>query len=376
MGTKTARRARRDLSNAGNGRRLLRWFATHRRPLPWRVHATPYRTWVAEVILQQTRVAQAAPYYERFLRRFPTIETLAAAPLEAVLKTWEGAGYYARARHLHAAARQLAERRPIRLPSTVEELEELPGVGPYIARAIASMAFGVPTVAVEANGLRIAARWTLERGDLRRPEVRRRLEGVLARELPAGRAGAFNEAVMELGETICTPRSPRCDACPVAVGCQAFRSLPLPDDIPVRRRTPARRHVVGSIVALESEGRWLVQPRLAHGFLGGLWEFPGGKVEPGESPEAAARRELSEETGLTAPRLERVGTVHHAYTHFSVDLHLFRGRLRGRPSPRPGSAARWLTGPEFARRPRPAATIKAVRLLGPPAAPAGRASPG
>ena len=155
---------------------LLAWFAHHRRPLPWRRDRDPYRIWVAEVLLQQTRVAQAVPYYERFLRAFPSVPALAAARSDRVLKVWQGAGYYARARHLHAASRQLVAESEGRLPSTVPELERLPGVGPYIARAIAALAFDRPTVALEANGVRVVARWTREVGDVRRAPVRARLE--------------------------------------------------------------------------------------------------------------------------------------------------------------------------------------------------------
>ncbi|HEY6238833.1 MAG TPA: A/G-specific adenine glycosylase, partial [Thermoplasmata archaeon] len=196
-------------------RALLRWFDRHRRPLPWRRDRDPYRIWVAEVLLQQTRVAQAQPYFDRFIARFPTVGSLARAPLTDVLKVWEGAGYYARARHLHAAARWVVRDGGGRLPQEVAALEELPGVGPYIARAIASLAFDVDVVALEANGLRVAARWTLERGDLRRSAVRRRLEAALSDRRSRRRPGAFNEALMELGETVCLPVAPRCGACPV-----------------------------------------------------------------------------------------------------------------------------------------------------------------
>jgi A/G-specific adenine glycosylase len=171
---------------------LLRWFRTHRRPLPWRQNPDPYRIWVAEVLLQQTRVAQAGPYFERFLTRFPTIEALAQAEVGDVLKAWQGAGYYARARHLHAAARKVRDEFGGILPSTVPELESLPGVGPYIARAVASLAFDAPAVALEANGLRVAARWTREVGDLRAAPVRNRLEAVLTSLLPDREAGRFN----------------------------------------------------------------------------------------------------------------------------------------------------------------------------------------
>jgi A/G-specific adenine glycosylase len=324
-------------------------------------------------MLQQTRVTQAAPYYERFLEEFPTISALATAPLERVLKVWQGAGYYARARHLHAAARQLARDRDGELPATVEELGRLPGVGPYIARSVAALAFGVPTVALEANGVRVAARWLLETGDVHTGEVRRRLEQALDAARGTAAPGPFHEALMELGETVCLPYLPRCKACPVRFACRAGRELEDPGSIPRRRRTRPRPLVRAAVVVLEDRrGRWLVQRRAPRGLLGGLWEFPGGKVEPGESPQRAASRELFEETGVRAGRLRSVGTVRHAYSHFSVDLHVFRGRPFP-PVPRARPGRRWVTPDELRRLAIPKATEKAVALLTYPER--GRASP-
>jgi A/G-specific adenine glycosylase len=321
-------------------------------------------------------VAQAIPYYERFLERFPDVRSLAKAPVSDVLKSWEGAGYYARARHLHAAAREIVRGHGAKLPDDVDGLQALPGVGPYIARAVASLAFDRPVLALEANGLRVAARWWLERGDLRAREVRDRLERRLLEELPPDRAGPYNEALMELGETICTPALPRCEACPVASGCLARARLEDPGEIPRPRRRAQRPHIVVAIIALEHRGRWLVQQRPPSGLLGGLWEFPGGKVGAGETPAAAARRELAEETGISAGTLHEVGVVEHAYSHFSVTIHVFRGRLTRSPPARIASGARWLTPAQFDRRARPKATEKAERLLRRPASPGRRASPG
>jgi A/G-specific adenine glycosylase len=342
--------------------RLLDWYRLHRRPLPWRTDRDPYRIWVAEVLLQQTRVAQAIPYYERLLARYPDLPALARSRPEELLKLWEGAGYYARARNLHAAARALLQNSGGKLPRSVEELEELPGVGPYIARAIASLAFQVPVLALEANGLRVAARLTAERGDPSRGEVRRRLESWLTQELPEAAPGVFNEALMELGETICLPRSPRCTACPISRNCIAFRTLEDPGVLPFRRRLPTKPHQVAALAAVHRDGRWLLQPRTEPGLLQGLWEFPGGKPEPGESLCDAARRELAEETGLRVGPLAPVGVVRHAYSHFSVELHIFRAEPRGEI--RSGSLARWLNPREIAELPLPRATGKALALLG------------
>jgi A/G-specific adenine glycosylase len=342
---------------------LLRWFRVHRRPLPWRADRDPYHIWVAEVLLQQTRVAQAAPYFERFLRAFPTVRALAAASPSEVLKIWQGAGYYARARHLHAAARQVVARRSGEVPGRVEELEELPGVGPYVARAIASLAFDVPVVALEANGLRVAARWTLETGDVRAATTRGRIEVALRDALRTSSSAEFNEALMELGETVCRPRAPRCDVCPVARYCRAYRETDDPSVFPRRAPSPPKPHVRAAVVALREGDRWFVQRRAPSGLLGGLWEFPGGKIETGEQPRDAAVRELAEETGFTANALEYRGVVRHAYSHFSVELHVFEAPRAGRGALRTTPDRRWVTSSQLRRLPLPKATEKVLGLL-------------
>ena len=326
------------------------------------------------MLLQQTRVAQAVPYYERIVAEFPSVSALAAGPLERVLKLWQGAGYYARARNLHAAAREVVRRFGGRVPASSHELERLPGVGPYIARAVAAIAFGEPVVALEANGLRVAARWTREEGDVQKRAVRTRLENTLTTALADHPPSDFNEAIMELGETVCAPLRPRCDACPVAPDCRARRELADPAVLPRRAPRASRPHVRAAVVVLEDRyGRWLVQRRAPSGLLGGLWEFPGGKLEPGETPRDAARRELREETGLESGPLEPIGIVRHGYSHISVELHVFRARPSG-PVPRLAGARRWVSPSALRALAIPKATEKVARRLAP--APAGRASPG
>ena len=351
---------------------LLRWFQKNKRALPWRERRSPYRTWVAEVLLQQTRVAQAVPYFLRFVRRFPTVAALASSTLAEVLKVWEGAGYYARARRLHSAAREIVRKHRGRIPRRPEELLELPGFGQYLSNAVASLAYDFPVPALDANALRVAARWFVVRGDVRTASVHRQVARRIASFLPSTGAGELNEAIMELGETICVPKKPLCSLCPVSVTCGAFITLPDPGVLPKRRPPRERPHVVAAVAAIESGGRWFVQRRPLSGLLGGLWEFPGGKIQTGETPEEAARREVREETGLVLGKLEKVGVLEHDYTHFSVELHVFRGET---PSTRVsrGSHRRWVTLQAFSRMPRPAATIRMARWL---AASPGRASPG
>jgi A/G-specific adenine glycosylase len=313
-------------------------------------------------LLQQTRVSQAVPYYERFIVRFPHVRALARAREETVLRIWQGAGYYARARHLHAAARVLVRDYHGQLPSSLDRLEELPGFGSYIARAVASLAFDVPVVALEANGRRVAARWWADRGNVRAAVTQRRFERRLAAILPPKSPGTFNEAIMELGETVCLPRTPRCTACPVREHCRAYATLSDPGAIPLSPPPRRRRHVRAAVVVLEVRGRFLVQRRPSTGLLGGLYEFPGGKIERGETPVQAARREAWEETGLRLGRLEARGVVRHAYSHFTVELHVFRARLTRRPSALQATS-RWASPRELRRLPLPKATEKVVELV-------------
>ncbi len=345
-------------------RALLRWFERERRPLPWRRDRDPYSIWISEVLLQQTRVAAAIPYYERFLARFPDVDALARARPQEVLRLWQGAGYYARARHLSAAARTIVRRFGARFPSSVEELETLPGVGPYIARAVASLAFDRPVLALEANGRRIAARLWGERGAGEDPRVVRRLTERMTALLPPVRPGAFNEAWMELGETVCHPRTPACPRCPIRRWCRASAELEDPGEIPRRRKRAPKPHVRAAVVVLRAGRRWLLHRRPPTGLLGGMYEFPGGKIHPGESPAAAAKREWREETGLPVPPLVARGVVHHSYSHFSVELHVFEGAiLRARPTAE-RRALRWVDASEMTRLPLPAATVTIARRLG------------
>ncbi len=340
---------------------LLAWFDAHRRPLPWRADLDPYRRWVAEVLLQQTRVEQARPYFDRFVAWFPSVGALARAPREAVLRVWQGAGYYARARHLHDAARQVAGDGAGVFPRGRDAWATLPGVGPYIAAALASQVDGEAVVAMDANVARVASRWFLETGDVRSARVRARLAARLATFLPRDRPGAFNEALMELGETICRPTAPSCPDCPVRRSCRAARELDDPGAIPRRPPSRPKPHVRAAVVVVERGGRWWMQRRPDRGFLGGLWEFPGGKIEPRESPEAAARRELAEETGLRVGPLRTAGIVRHAYSHFSVDLHVFVGAAPA--SARPGSPGRWVAPGELGSLPIARGTGKIVSRI-------------
>jgi A/G-specific adenine glycosylase len=311
---------------------LLRWAEKHLRPLPWRVEPRdPYRVWVSEMMLQQTQVATVIPYFRRFTEHFPTVQALAAAPLDGVLKLWEGLGYYARARNLHRAAREVVAEFDGRLPDTVKELVKLPGIGRYTAGAIASIAFGRDAPVLDGNVKRVLCRVYAIRADARRSAIQKKLWALAEANLPKGRAGRWNEAIMELGATVCLPRSPRCDECPLAAVCRA-RALGIQNKLPTKATQKRLPHYDVTAAVIRKRGRVLIAQRPVSGMLGGLWEFPGGKRERGESLEECLRREIKEELGIEIEVGQPATQVEHTYTHFRITLHAFECRLAsGRP---------------------------------------------
>ena len=342
---------------------LRRWHQPYRREMPWRSTRDPYRIWVAEVMLHQTQVRTVIPYYGRFLAAFPTLEDLAAAPLDGVLKAWEGLGYYARARNLHAAAQQVVDRFGGQLPRTAAALLELPGVGEYTAGAILSIAFGQDYPVVDGNVSRVLCRvFNIDEAPSRGP-VRRKLWWLAESLLPPGRAGDFNQAVMDLGATVCTPRSPRCGDCPLGNDCQA-RRLGIQAERPVR---PARRAVPHYDIAVGIIWRGdevLISKRRPEGLLGGLWEFPGGKIEAGETPPQALVREAREELGIEVGDARPFMVVHHAYTHFKVTLNVLHCRyLSGEPQCYGCAEWRWEIVPRLDAYAFPTANRKILAAL-------------
>ena len=330
-------------------RKLLLWYRKNGRDLPWRKTADPYRIWISEVMLQQTRVETALPYYRTFLRRFPTVQALAGASPDDVLKAWENLGYYSRARHLHEAARIVAERFAGRLPENVEELRKLPGVGGYTAGAIASIAFGKAVPAVDGNARRVLARLFAVTATVDRPAAARQLESLAERLVPESAPGAFNQALMDLASACCTPRKPACGVCPLRANCRARRdgtAEALPRRMK-RARIPERQAV--SAIVRDRRGRLLVVRRPGKGLLSSLWKLPGGFLRERETPEEGLIRTFREETGVESELLSRAGTVHHSYTHFRLILHVFTVRIvRVKPQPLLCREVRWSTSEELA----------------------------
>lgn len=298
---------------------LIAWFRTERRAMPWRETRDPYRIWVSEVMLQQTQVATVIPYYERFMARFPTLHALAEAPLDDLLKHWEGLGYYSRARNLQKAARQVIDHHQGRFPRDYQAIRALAGIGDYTAGAVASIAFNDPHPAVDGNVLRVLSRWFRIPDDITKPQTKRRFEE-LARELiPEGQAFEFNQALMELGALVCSPRRPRCEACPVADACRAGIHGDA-TDFPVKTKKAPPRPVHFAVAVLERDGQVWITRRPESGLLGGLWEFPAHPMQEGENPV----RILEAALGLSSLDWTPLGTVRHTYTHLKAEMQVLQ----------------------------------------------------
>ncbi len=352
------------LGRAGSlRRRLLNWYDRHARDLPWRGSGDPYGIWVSEVMLQQTRVETVRERWPRFLARFPDLEALATCREQDLLKEWEGLGYYARARNLRRAAQRLHAAGARALPDTAQDLQELPGFGPYTAAAVASIAFNQPVAVVDGNVERVLARLLGESCDVRRAPGRQHIRDAAEQLLSRRRPGDFNQALMDLGATVCVPRRPRCQACPLAGDCVA-RKHDLTHLLPNKaRRGPVPHHHIAAGIVWR-RGRVLIARRPRDGMLGGLWEFPGGKQRAGETLAQACEREVCEETGLKVRAREHFLSLDHAYSHFKITLHLFHCQpASGRPKPLGCEEPRFVPLEELDAYPFPQANRRALEQL-------------
>lgn len=344
--------------------RLLNWAATNLRPLPWRENRTPYRVWVAEIMLQQTQAQTVIPYFERWMARFPTVEALAQAGLDEVLKLWEGLGYYARCRNLHRAAQIVVEQYGGQLPADRAALRALPGIGPYTVGAILSLAFGQDAALLDGNVRRVLSRLFALADDPQSAATRRKLWRLAESLLPPGQAGPFNEALMELGATICVPRTPRCGLCPLRTLCRGYATADPEAFPPPKRRTPVPHYVVTAGV-IWRDNRLLITQRPLDGLLGGLWDFPGGKCEPGESLPDCLKRELAEELQIEVEVGNELTVVQHAFTHLSITLHAFECTYRspGEPVAVQVRDWRWVSPDELDQYAFPVMDQKVIQAL-------------
>lgn len=343
---------------------LLAWFDRNRRQLPWRLDRDPYRIWVSEVMLQQTQVETVIPYYLKFMARFPTLGSLAEASADEVLNLWQGLGYYQRALNLHRGVREVCLSHQGRVPVDRKSFIRLPGVGDYIAAAVLSIAFERPLAVLDGNVARVSCRyWGISAQPISRKQkedFRRRLEG----EMPRDRCGDFNQAMMELGAMICRSRNWLCLDCPLAVSCSA-RSMQKVHLYP-RRRTAKPRPRYRVALAVISDGhRILIQKRPAKGHLGGLWEFPGGKVKEGESPRDAAIRECKEELACEFMPRKHFDPFLHRYTHFEIEVYPFLGWIAPEtPEAVLGQPIHWMALTERRNFAFPSANQRIFTMLG------------
>ena len=322
--------------------KLLAWFRRRGRDLPWRKNRTPYRVWIAEIMLQQTRVETVVPYYRRWVEAFPTAAALAGASETDVLNLWEGLGYYARARALRSAAGIIVRDYGGELPADPERLRKLPGIGDYTAGSIASIAFAIPVPALDGNVRRVYSRLF----DIEAPLKSKESEAELAKissaiyALPdaAENPGDYLEGLMDLGATVCLPGVPRCEECPWTDDCAAkARGVQTARPV-VEKKAPVPAYLVTAAVIADADGRLLLTRRPKTGLLGGLWEFPGGKVEAGESLTDCVVREIREELAVAVTPERPFGVYRHAYTHFKITLHAFAGTILPGSDPKPLSA--------------------------------------
>lgn len=348
---------------------LQDWFCQHQRPLPWRQDYSPYAVWISEIMLQQTQMERGVSYFERWMRRFPHVAAVAEASEEDILRQWEGLGYYSRARNLHKAARIIVERHGGIFPADPAAIRALPGVGPYTAGAIASIAFGEDIACIDANVERVLSRVFDIDSPLKQEPAASRVRELAQELLPTGQARSHNQAMMELGALVCRKQA-HCPACPWQQFCESCH-LGITRERPVPGKRAAVTHLSVVTGMLRYGDRYFMQKRLDTGVWGKLWEFPGGRIEPGEQPEQAIVREFSEETGFAVNIVDNLGLIRHGYTTYRISLHCFALELANThnapdtanaPPPPPiltaASAYRWVKPTEMAHMAMPAAHRK------------------
>jgi A/G-specific adenine glycosylase len=301
---------------------LVDWYLTNQRDLPWRKASDPYPIWLSEVMLQQTQVATVLPYYHGFLKRFPNLQVLARANLQEVLKAWEGLGYYARARNLHKAAGVVINQFQGNIPQSWRDFRKLPGVGDYIAAAVLSIAFSKPYSVVDGNVKRVLSRLFVMKEPVNHSSAKKIFQQAAADLLDTQKPGTFNQALMELGAIVCKPRNPLCHACPVQTWCLAYQSGRI-SEFPRKLKKKATPQYPIAVGVVFKNDRVLITRRKPEGLLGGLWEFPGGKIKKNEKAEAACIREIKEEVNLAVKVDLHLCMVKHAYTHFKIQMDVF-----------------------------------------------------
>ncbi len=343
-------------------RSLLGWYQQQGRDLPWRRTRDPYAIWMSEIMLQQTQVKTVIPYYGRWLQAFPTVQALAVADQQAVLKLWEGLGYYARARNLHKAAQQIVAEFDGEFPRELESAIALKGIGRTTAGGILSAAFNAPTPILDGNVKRVLSRL------IAYPAIPNKalmpLWNLSEQLLDPKHPRDFNQAIMDLGATLCTRHNPACLLCPWQKSCAAYNQNAVSRFPMTESRKPLPHKHIGVAVITDSQGNILIDRRKQEGLLGGLWEFPGGKIEPGETPEECVKREIKEELGIEIAVQDKLITIEHAYTHFKVTLNVFNCKhLSGDPQPLESDEVKWVTLDEIDQYPFPKANSQIIEAM-------------
>ncbi|WP_156153470.1 A/G-specific adenine glycosylase [Domibacillus robiginosus] len=307
---------------------LVNWYEAEKRDLPWRHERDPYKIWVSEIMLQQTRVETVIPYFNRFMDQFPTVESLAAADEEAVMKAWEGLGYYSRVRNLQSAVQEVSERYGGTVPSDRDAFLALKGVGPYTGGAVLSIAYGLPEPAVDGNVMRVLSRILTIWDDIARPSTRKVFEEAVRRLIYTEDPSSFNQALMELGAIICTPTSPSCLLCPVQNHCQAFEEG-VQRELPVKTRKKSDKKCRMAAVVLEAaDGTVLIEKRPETGLLAKLWQFPNMELPAGTNPRGALTSYMETEYGMTVHiGSEKVTDITHVFTHLTWEIDVYVGTV-------------------------------------------------
>ena len=347
----------------GLRRRLLAWYDKTKRNLPWRNTKDPYSIWVSEIMLQQTQVKTVIPYYERWIKTLPTIERLANASEQKILKLCEGVGYYSRAKNLKKSAQIIYKEMNGKLPKTAKDLQNLPGIGRYTAGAISSIAFGLKAPVLDGNVKRVLSRLFCIKDNGATSASENRLWEKAGDLLPVRRPGDFNQALMELGATICIPKSPICQQCPVQTICKAFLTNRVKAFPPSKKKGSSKKIEVSAGIIIKNK-KVYIQQRAKDGLMGGLWEFPGGKRKKGESSEECLKREIKEELRADVISLNKVMTVKHTYTQFRVTLNVFNCKLKNKQIRPDGCEQwKWVSFSNLKKYPFPAANVKIVKYL-------------
>ena len=335
---------------------LLAWYDGRSCNFPWRDCKDPYKIYLSEVMLQQTQASTVLPYYKKWIQKYPTIQSVANDTQEQILKQWEGLGYYGRARNFHKSCKIIVNDFGGMITNSSDEFSKLPGVGPYISAAVMSIAFQHPLPAVDSNAIRVGAR--MEMLDLPYPKKLNIIYDYFKSHISIERPGDFNQAIMDLGREICTADSPKCSVCPVSKFCKALINKSV-DKYPIKVKSSKKPHYNVAVGVIWNNGKILISKRRENGLLGGLWEFPGGKIEKGESARECIIREVKEELGVLVQPTSFLKQIKHAYTHFSITMDAYHcDYLQGSPEAIGCDNWKWIAPQEISLLPFPKANHK------------------